>query len=163
MGWIDEISTPTGLQDQQQEAVDTMLFFEKLNPKVETEPGKLMLTSSIFSWESSLGDTITTPYYNMSNEGYTMRFQPTQAVRFRTVESLALNIEGSVTPDKIQASLWNFETQTWTLIPLTFYSTDVTDPWQYVGMDGEIRIKLSGDPNDYVEITAVNFTLTVQP
>jgi hypothetical protein len=30
-------------------------------------------------------------------------------------------------------------------------------------MDGEIRIKLSGDPNDYVEITAVNFTLTVQP
>ena len=77
MGWIDEISTPTGLQDQQQEAVDTMLFFEKLNPKVETEPGKLMLTSSIFSWESSLGDTITTPYYNMSNEGYTMRFQPT--------------------------------------------------------------------------------------
>ena len=92
-----------------------------------------------------------------------MRFQPTQAVRFRTVESLALNIEGSVTPDKIQASLWNFETQTWTLIPLTFYSTDVTDPWQYVGMDGEIRINLSGDPNDYVEITAVNFTLTVQP
>ena len=79
------------------------------------------------------------------------------------MESLTLNIESTVAPDKIQASLWNFESNTWTLIPLTFYSTDVTEAWQYVGMDGEIRLNINGDPNDYVEITAVNFTLMVQP
>lgn len=163
MGWVDQISTPAGLQDQRQEAIDTMLFFEKLTPNIKTEPGQLILTSSIYSWESSLGDTITTPYYNMTNNGYTMRFQPSQTVRFREVESLMLNIESTVTPDKVQASLWNFENRTWDLIPLVYISTDVPDAWQYVGMDGEIRLNIKGDPNDYIEITAVNFTIVVNP
>ena len=60
MGWVDEISTPAGLQDRPFESIDTMLYFEKLTPALKTESGNLMLTSSIYAWESSLGDTITT-------------------------------------------------------------------------------------------------------
>jgi hypothetical protein len=163
MGWVDEIPAPVGLQDQSFKSMDTMLFFEKLTPTLKPESGNLMLTSSIYAWESSLGDTITTAYYNLSNGGYTMRFQPSLPVHFSKVDSLSLNIEGSVTPDKIQVMLWNFENNNWTLIPMKYYSTDVAEAWQYVGMDGEIRLNINGDPNDYVEITAVDFTLMVQP
>ncbi|HNF34511.1 MAG TPA: hypothetical protein PLZ03_06905 [Anaerolineales bacterium] len=164
MGWVnDEIATPTGLQSQPQEEIDTMLFFERLTPSIKTEAGSLMLTSSIFSWDSSLGDTITTPYYNMSNNGYTLRYQPNQTIRFSKVNTFELNIESTTTPDKVIVSLWNFETQTWDLIPMTFYTIDIPNPQQYIGMDGEVRLNLKGDPNDYVEITAINFTMTVQP
>ena len=163
MGWVDEIPAPVGLQDQAFESIDTMLFFEKLTPALKTESGDLMLTSSIYAWESSLGDSITTTYYNLSDNGYTMRFQPSLPVHFSKVASLTLNIDSNVAPDKIQVSLWNFESNTWTLIPLKFYSTDVIEAWQYVGTDGEIRLNIDGDPNDYIEITAVNFTLMVQP
>ncbi|HMU92956.1 MAG TPA: hypothetical protein PKE43_08110 [Anaerolineales bacterium] len=164
MGWVnDEIATPTGLQSQPQEEIDTMLFFERLTPSIKTEAGSLMLTSSIFSWDSSLGDTITTPYYNMSNNGYTLRYQPNQTIRFSKVNAFELNIESTTTPDKVIVSLWNFETQTWDLIPMTFYTIDIPNPQQYIGMDGEVRLNLKGDPNDYVEITAINFTMMVQP
>lgn len=163
MGWVDEISTPAGLQGQSFESIDTMLYFEKLTPILKTEGGRLALTSSIYAWESSLGDSITTSYYNLSDSGYTLRFQPSLPVHFSKVDSLTLNIESNAAPDKIQVLLWNFETNTWTLIPLKFYSTNVAEAWQYVGMDGEIRLNINGDPNDYVEITAVDFTVTVNP
>ena len=163
MGWVDEIPPPAGLQEQRFESIDTMLYFEKLTPTFKTEVGTLMLTSSIYAWESSLGDSITTSYYNLSDNGYTIHFQPSLPVHFRKVDSLTINIESTATPDKIQASLWNYESNTWTLIPLTYISTDVAEAWQYVGPDGEIRLNINGDPNDYVEITAVNFTLMVQP
>ena len=84
-------------------------------------------------------------------------------VHFSEVVSLALYIESNVTPYKIQASLWNVKENTWTLIPMTWNKTDITDAWQYIGADGEIILKLSGDQSDSVEIKSVNFELMVQP
>lgn len=162
MGWVDEISMPTGLQDQAFESVDTMLYFEKLIPTLKTESRTLVLTSSIYAWESSIND-LTTASYNIPSGGYSIHFQPSLPVHFSRVDTLTLNIENTVAPDKIQASLWNFESNVWTLIPLTFYSTDIPEAGQYVGADGEIRLNINGDPNNYVDITAVNFTLMVQP
>ncbi|MCJ7433035.1 MAG: hypothetical protein MUO77_06060, partial [Anaerolineales bacterium] len=166
MGWVDEIPAPVGLQDQDFESIDTMLYFEMLTPAVKTEAGSLMLTSSIYGWESSLGDTITAQN-QFSEDGYTVRFQPSLPVHFSEVDSLTLHIESNVTPDKIQASLWNVAENTWMPIPLSISlldsDTDIPDAWQYVGTDGEIRLKLDGDQNDYIMITSVNFTLMVQP
>ena len=122
-----------------------------------------MLTSSIYAWESSLGDTISAQSTQFSEDGYIIRFQPGVPIHFSEVDSLALYIESNVTPYKIQASLWNVEENTWTLIPMTSNKTDVPDAWQYVGADGEIRLKLDGDQNDYIEIKSVNFELMVQP
>jgi len=90
-------------------------------------------------------------------------FQSSLPIHIAKIDSLTLNIASVTPPDKIQASLWNFETNTWTPVPLTFNSTDITDAQQYVGMDGEIRLNIKTDPNDYVEITAVNFSMMVQP
>lgn len=164
MAWVDnEIPAPIGLQDQNFNATDTMLYFEKLTPVLQTELGNLMLTSSIYSWESSLGDTLMTSYYNLPNEGYSIRFQPSVPVHFNKADSLALNIGANVTPDKIQVSLWNTQTKTWDSITLDPYNTDVPKAWQYVGMDGEILMKINGDSNDYIEITSLDFILMVRP
>jgi hypothetical protein len=163
MGWVDEIPAPAGLQGQDFKSIDTMLYFEQLTPTVKSETGSLMLISSIYGWESSLGDAITAQTYQLSEDGYTVRFQPGVPVHFSEVDSLTLHIESNITPDKIQASLWNVENNSWTLIPLTIDNTEVPDARQYVGTDGEIRLKLDGNQNDYIEITSVNFTLMVQP
>jgi hypothetical protein len=164
MGWVDnEIPIPVSLQNQKINTTDTLLYFEKLTPTLKTESGALMLTSSIYSWDSSLGDTITTPNSNLSNGGYTVRFQPSLPVHFSKVDSLTLNIGTNTTPDKIQASLWNTQTKTWDIITLNPYDTSIPEAWKFVGMDGEILMNIAGDPNDYFEITSIDFTLMVQP
>jgi hypothetical protein len=163
-GWVDnEIPTPAGLQGEAFNATDTLLYFEKLTPALKTETGALMLTSSIYSWESSLGDTITTSYYNLADGGYNIRFQPSLPVHFSKVDALSLNIGANTPPEKIQASLWNVETKKWTPITLNSYDTNIPEAWQYVGMDGEILMNINGNPNDYVEITSIDFILMVQP
>jgi hypothetical protein len=164
MAWVDnEIPAPVGLQDQNFNATETTLYFEKLSPALQTESGTLMLTSSIYSWETSTGDTLTTSYYNLPSEGYVIHFQPSLPVHFNKVDSLALNIGANVTSDKIQVSLWNTQTKTWDSITLDPNNTDIPEAWKYVGMDGEILMKINSDPNDYVEITSVDFVLMVQP
>jgi hypothetical protein len=166
MAWIDdEISVPVSLQDQASNTTDTLLYFEKLSPALEIAPGALMLTSSIYSWNSSLGgnNTITTSYYNLPSGGYEIRFQPSLPVHFNKVNSLRLTIGSNTTPDKIQTSLWNFKTKTWDRITLDSYETDIPEASQYVGMDGEILMIITGDPNDYFEIISIDFILMVQP
>jgi len=162
MGWISDIPASVKLQGQSFKPIDTMLVFKKLTPALKIEGEHLMLNSSIFDWESST-DNLTTTTYTLSSDGYTMYFQSTLPIHIAKVDSLTLNIESVTPPDKIQASLWNFETNTWTFIPLTLNSTDITDAQQYVGMDGEIRLNIKTDPNDYVEITAVSFSMMVHP
>jgi len=162
MGWISDIPASVELQGQSFKPIDTMLVFKKLTPALKIEGEHLMLNSSIFDWESST-DNLTTTTYTLSSDGYTMYFQSTLPIHIAKVDSLTLNIESVTPPDKIQASLWNFETNTWTFIPLTLNSTDITDAQQYVGMDGEIRLNIKTDPNDYVEITAVSFSMMVHP
>ena len=164
MGWVDnEISVPVDLQGQESNSTDTLLFFQKLNPGLQVEPGNLMLSSSIYSWESTLGDSITSSYYNLSAEGYTIRFQPSLPVHFSKVDSLQLNIGTNTTPDKIILKLWDHETGAWIQVDLQSFNTKVPNAARFVGMDGEIRMNITGNQNDYFEITAVDFTLMVQP
>ncbi|MBI3162944.1 MAG: hypothetical protein HYZ23_10555, partial [Chloroflexi bacterium] len=164
MGWLDEIPAPVELRDQDSKSTDTMLYFEKLSPAVETEEGDVQLTSSIYGWESSVGDSITTSYYNMTEDGYTIRFQPSVPVSFREVKMLELDIQSNVLPAKILVSLWNFETGEWNVVQLLNYGVNhIPEAWKYVDRNGEIRLNINSDPNDYVEITGINFTLTVLP
>ena len=162
MGWINDIAAPVNLQNQSFKYIDTMLLFKKLTPALKINGEHLMLNSSIFDWESST-DNLTTTTYASPSDGYTVYFQSSLPIHIAKIDSLTLNIASVTPPDKIQASLWNFETNTWTPVPLTFNSTDITDAQQYVGMDGEIRLNIKTDPNDYVEITAVNFLMMVHP
>jgi hypothetical protein len=48
-------------------------------------------------------------------------------------------------------------------VDLQSFNTKVPNAARFVGMDGEIRMNITGNQNDYFEITAVDFTLMVQP
>ncbi len=164
MGWVDnEIHAPVNLRDQEINATDTLLYFEKLTPALKTEAGMLMLTSSLYAWESTLGNTFLITNNTLTHDGYSIRFQPIAPVHFNKVDSLTLAIGTSATPGKTGTMLWNFETKTWTPIALNAGDTNIPEAWQYVGMDGEILMNISGDPNDYIQITSIDFVLMVQP
>lgn len=166
MGWVDnEIALPVGLQEQESNATDTLLFFHKLSPELQIKSGDLMLSSSIYSWESSLGDSITSSYYNLTTEGYTIHFQPSLPVHFSQVDSLQLNIGigSNSIPNKIILKLWDHEIGAWIQVDLQPFNTNVPNASRFVGMDGEIRMNITGSQNDYFEITAVDFILMVQP
>lgn len=160
MGWLDDLSAPVNLQDQNSDALDTMLYFQKLTPEVVTISEPFIINSSMYDWESSIGTMDT---YQISTDGYELRFQLSQPVEYSEVQSLMLDIQTNVTPDKVQVSLWNFETQKWDLISLSLNSPYVFNPPRYVGADGEIRMRLNANQSDYVQINAVNFTLGVKP
>jgi hypothetical protein len=122
-----------------------------------------MLTSSIYSWNSTLGDTITTTNYDLVDGKYNIRFQPSLPVHFSEVDSLTFSIVTNAAPNIAQTSLWNFETKTWDPVTLNTYDTEIPKAAQYVGMDGEIKMSISGNQNDYFEITSIDFVLMVQP
>jgi hypothetical protein len=161
MGWLDDVAAPVALQDQNSDTLDTMLYFQKLTPYMVSNPQFFIVNSGAYDWESSIGTLETN---QISSDGYEIRFQMSEPVDFSEVGSLAFYISSNTTPDKVRLSLWNYETETWDKIPLAWTTaTNVSNPAQYVGADGEIRLRLNANQNDYVQITAINFTLGVTP
>jgi hypothetical protein len=123
-----------------------------------------MLNSSVYGWESSLGNTLTTSSYNLPSGGYSVRFRPSLPLKFSKVDSLRLNLGTSNAPQQVHPSIWNYQTNTWQFLTLdSFGGVDIPNAWQYVGMDGEILLSLQGDPSSYFDVTAIDFTMMVQP
>jgi hypothetical protein len=167
MGWTDDkFSAPVTLQGEDPGVTDSVLYFRKLDPEIATEFGDLMLTSSIYEWESSLGDALITSSYNLGSDGYSIRFQPSLPVEFSSVDNLNLTIgsNSGPIPTLLNAAIWNYQTGAWQPLALdTYGNVEVPEPEQCVGMDGEIFMNIQGDPNAYFDITSIDFTLRVQP
>ncbi|MBI5953952.1 MAG: hypothetical protein HY865_20040 [Chloroflexi bacterium] len=165
MAWVeDEIPVPVVLQDTGSNATDTLFHIEKLVPAVELKPGKMKLTSSVYGWESSLGNTVLTGSYDVPSGGYNIDFRPIATIRYSEVESLTFNIGTSNAPQQVHPSIWNFQTETWQALTLdSFGVVNIPEAWQCIGMDGEILLNIQGDPNSYFDISSVDFTMMVQP
>lgn len=165
MAWMDdEVPVPVILQDEEPSVTDTLFHVEKLTPALETKPGKLMISSSIYEWESSLGNILMTNSYNLNGGGYSVNFRPSLPIHFSEVDSLTLKIGTTNPPQQIHPAIWNFQTKTWLSLTLNANGTvNIPDASQYVGMDGEISLNIEGDPSIYFDITAIDFTMMVQP
>jgi hypothetical protein len=165
MAWMDgEVPTPVTLQDEEPSATDTLYHIEKLTPTVDMKPGNVMLTSSAYGWESSLGDALTTSSYNVPSGGYSINFHPSLPIHFSEVNSLKFSIGTNNAPQQIHPSIWNFQTGDWQVLLLDAYGVvNIPEARQYVGMDGELLLNIQGDPNSYFDITSVDFTMMVQP
>jgi len=164
MAWVDnEVPTPVTLQDEEPNVTDTLFQIEKLTPALDTKLGKLMLTSSVYGWESSLGDTLLTSSYNLTNSGYNVKFRPSLPIHFSEVDSLSFNI-GTTNTQQVHPSIWNFQTETWQALFLDSYGgVSIPNAWQYVGMDGELLLNIQGDPNGYFDVISIDFTMMVLP
>lgn len=163
MGWVDEPLTSISIQNKKFDTIDTTLYIEMLSPNYKLETGELTLTPSMFTWESSVQGI--TPYYGygMPPGGYILRFRPAIPIHFRSVKSLQLDISSSASPSDVFVSLWDFEQGNWVQMSGLFWgNNDIPEPERYVGKDGEIRLKVDGNQNNYIEMDTTVFTLVVE-
>jgi hypothetical protein len=165
MAWVDgKIKAPASLPGEEPNVTDTMLNVQKLTPEVNAKTGRLMLASSLYHWESSLGDSMETSLYSVPSDGYSLRFRPNTPTHFSEVDSLQFSFGTNNTPQQIHPSIWNFQTEAWQPFNLDAYGmADIPEAQQCIGMDGEILLNIQGDPNSYFDITFVDFTMMVQP
>jgi hypothetical protein len=166
MGWLDEPLLPVRLRDRQFEAIDTTFYIMMLTPSFDIESGTVELSPNMFMWEASV-ESIS-PYFAESAyfppEGFTIHFRPAVPIRFSEVKLLTLHIETSAQPKDVLVSLWDLEKAAWVQMKnLSWGDTNIPEPWRYVGLDGEIRLKIEGDQNTWVEIKQSNFTLVLEP
>jgi len=163
MGWIEEPLTSISLQDKKFDTIDTTLYIDMLSPSYKLKTGELTLTPSMFAWESSVQGI--TPYYGygMPAGGYILRFRPAIPIHFHSVKSLKLEISSTASPSDVFVSLWDFEQGNWVQMSGLFWGdNNIPEPERYVGKDGEIRLKVDGNQNNYIEMDTTIFTLVVE-
>jgi hypothetical protein len=159
MGWVDKPVLPVTLKNKHSKSVDTMLYIHNIVPIVKTESGTLNLPASLFVWESSTPNI--SPYYGQNPAGgYVLRFKPAVPVSFHKVVSLDLSLNSNANPNDLSASAWNYSIKDWVPFPKT---SVIPDADQFVGPDGEVKIKVITNTSGYIEITASYITLVVQP
>ena len=164
VGWVENVPIPVGLKDVNFKSFDTFLYTALLTPKLKAASGSIMLPSSFFEWETSNSEY--TPYYAYmggAGESFTLRFTPSIPIRFSDVESLTLQVRSNSAPNLITASLWDFENKKWQEVELSYDSVVVPNAERYVGFNGEIRIKIEGGQNSWIEISQIGFRLSVKP
>ncbi|GAB4504889.1 MAG: hypothetical protein Fur0043_18840 [Anaerolineales bacterium] len=166
MGWLDEPLLQAGLQDSQPRLTGATLYIVMLRPSIAYGAGLLRITPPLFSWESSQPDR--SPYgggYGLPPEGYLLRFKAALPLPQETsVRILTLDLDGPSGAKYPQTSLWDFERSEWVEVRYSSWgSIDIPAPWRYVGPEGEIRLKLEGNQNDWYELYRSTVTLVVGP
>lgn len=164
IGWLDEPLTSIGLRDREFESIDTVLYIDQLSPGSEMTAAELKLPPSLFIWETSSPGS--TPYYSngIPVGGYILRFRPAVPIQFRAVKSLSVNMSSNANPADVFVSLWNFEQEAWTSVDdLVWGENQIPDAGRFVARDGEIRLRVDGNQNSYIEMQASNVTLVVEP
>jgi len=168
MGWLDDPLVPVSLQNRDANMVDTNLYIAMLSPSVKKEPGLLNLPSSLFIWEST--NEAYSPYRasGVPGSSYELRFTPAIPLRFSEVRNFELDVNSSsysYSPSYvIRVSVWDYESGAW--FELQNYSggaMNLADPSRYVDSNGEVWLRIEGDPNGWLELDSVKFTLTVAP
>ncbi len=164
MGWVDEAGLEAGLQDVQPRVTGATLYIVLLEPSVAFGPGLLRLPPPLFAWESSLPDRSPYSGYSFPPEGHILRFKVALSLPDVSVRILTLDLDGPSGADLPRASLWDFESETWTPVQYQSWgSIDVPAPWRYVSADGEVRLKLEGDQSGWYELYRSTVTLVVGP
>lgn len=163
LGWVDGMSLPVTLQDQNPNTIDTILYAAQLRPSIQTEPGDLSLPMTLFTWESSMPSA--SPYYasDLQSNGYVLRFVPSIPIQYRTIKSLSLDLQTNVIFEDLVVSLWDFDRQSWVRIPVTSTLTDISEPERFVGPDSEIRLQVRTTSSTWAEMRASSLRLVVTP
>ncbi|HSB00827.1 MAG TPA: hypothetical protein VLE49_09260, partial [Anaerolineales bacterium] len=163
MGWVDQVELPAGLKDRNFQAIDTMLYVDRLSPAIKTEPGELSLPTSLFLWESSTPSSSPYVTREVAPGGYILRFQPAIPISFRTIKSMDLYMATHSSFQSLFASAWDYELKKWVRIPITGAHSNVPEAGRFVGPDGEIRIRVTSNQSNLIEITGSNISLVVEP
>ena len=95
--------------------------------------------------------------------GYVLRFQPALPISPRAVKSVNFYLTTSVSFQDLATSIWDYELKKWVSISVTGNYTSISEPYRYVGPDGETRIKITNAGNNRAEINGSYISLVVEP
>lgn len=179
-GWLDKAVVPMSVQGLGFDSIDTTYYILSLTPAIRTDKAnELRLTPGFFNWSSSSPNTApysTADYYaGSAPDQYTLTFKLTAPVRYTAVKSLALVLSVSTYYRSSNqsfdttntAALWDWQKSAWVQIPNLVWGTNaIADPANYVGPEGEIRLKINrinAQNQDANPVASSYFTMVVQP
>jgi hypothetical protein len=164
VGWVKSEALPVSLGAQPVDAQDTSLVLVRLNPVLQLSEGVLTIPNSFMYREASTND-YPSSYANLQIPagGYYLRFWPALPIQFGSVKALRLHQEINIPSSaNFTLSLWNYASEQWDPVDdLSQTQIDLPHPEEYVGPGGELRLKLEGSSQDYVNVNRLDFELTV--
>jgi hypothetical protein len=164
IGWVKNESVPVGLREKQFDVLDTSLVLMRLNPTLAVQEDSVTIPNSFMFREASTNDDLSLGNsIQIPAEGYFLRFWPAIPIQFSSVKTIILHQEINISSNaNLILSLWNYENDQWEQIEdLSQNEISLPNPKQYVGPGGELRLKLDGNSQDFVNLNRLDFELTV--
>jgi len=133
-------------------------------------PAVVVLGPGQFAWQVVEADTAgptPSPYGGQVMQGaYVLRFIPAMGVSYSSVGSLTLHVRGGSNgpgPENF-IELWDWNAAAWEAIPgLQWGDNQIPDPWDYVGPEAEIRLRVHAEGGVVVSLELSAFTLVLEP
>ncbi|GAB4548201.1 MAG: hypothetical protein Fur002_24920 [Anaerolineales bacterium] len=164
LGWTEDaaLAAPVSLLNQDSKQVNETLYVQKLSPNVVAPADFFAIPSSLYEWQSSSGSLGTA---SISNDGYEILFQPSAPFLIQQPTFLSFDIQANQQPYDTSSTVygmlrvyaWNYAGQGWEDISANLYS--LPNAADYLGIDGELRLKLEAAANSYIQINAINFNV----
>ena len=145
------------------------LYLIRLNPESGLINSPSEIPPAFFTWqvEDEENPTAFSPYQSFLPPGeINLSYLPVTGLSFQLVDALTLHLQGKTEtgPYPIAISLWNFQQSDWVPMDINRWGDySINNPSEYVGLDGQIRLKInqSGLTNIYFE--KIDFSLKVNP
>jgi hypothetical protein len=165
-GWSEQSPLAVAVDSPSFDAYDTTLYIVDLKPTLRVMSGTLRLPPGMFTWtaDNSSGPPIAPYNADIYPGTHTLQFNLRQPIAYETVRDLIMHFESSSTgQNALDFALWNYHTKDWTPQPnVTAGDHSITNPEQYVGPGGEIRVQLEVASNVYPHLDRLDFSLVVR-
>jgi hypothetical protein len=171
IGWSDSSPVPLRLSEQQFRTSDTTLYIIALQPTMTNADGPVALTPGLFTWsvlDAASGVFNPSPYDGYLEGGdFSIQYVLSQPIPYSDVKGLTLHLKGYDNQGQtgFNQYLWDFVQTNWVLLPhVDWGDTVIPNPERYVGVNGEIRLRLEQPSSGaYIPIERADFTLEVEP
>jgi hypothetical protein len=171
LGWSESSPLPLQFSQQRFRSSDTTLYIISLQPAINQPDGPVALTPGLFTWsilDATSGVFNPSPYdSNLEGGNFSIQYVLSQPIPYTKVNQLTLHLKSYDTqgPTGFSQYLWDFGQSDWVLLPeLDWGDTVIPDPQRFVGVNGDIRLRLAQPGSGaYYPIERADFTLEVEP
>lgn len=173
VGWTQTAPAPAQVTDALFRTIDLTAYILTLDAAPHLGNGTLTLTPDLMTW-TTLDSTASfplTPYDVTLDPGlqYTLRFQPAQLLDFQRVQGLTLRLisagsySAAITTTPPQVELWDVSREEWVRLEGLIFGDNVIEGGErFVGLAGEIHVRISNDQSAALGFQTLDFTLTVE-
>ncbi len=168
VGWVDEFPLELGLIKTPFDSIDTSFYIVELEALFPSAQERLVIPPGLMTWEvfdSGYPGRISPYGMNLEQGSYSLRFTPSQQITFSAVESVTLHLKsyGRTGTAPLGVYLWNFRENSWNELEEPVWGDiEVTGPERFVGINGELRMRLENrSGQSVIDIEASDITMVL--